>query len=295
MLHAADGLLAGHMRQGGTVNHIADGVIARHIGAVVIVIPVVHNYLAALHGDAGLFKTKVLEVGHHAHGAQHHVAVDNRLGIAFHILDGHMAHVAFHIHLLHTGASHHFHTHLAESAAHLRCRILVFVGQDLGHELHKGNLHADTLVEEGELAADGTAAAHHHALGFEGQRHCLAVADNALAVLWHAGHHTATGACGHDDMTGFVFRHRAVLGGGHLHLVTGFHAAGTHNHFHVVLLQQELDTLAHCLGHTARTLHHGTHVGLHSLRCHAIAGCMVYIVEHLGTLQQSFGRDTTPV
>ena len=150
------------------------------------------------------------------------------------------------------------------------------------------------LVEEGKLAADGTAAANNHALGFERQGHGLAVANDALAVLRHIGHHLAACARGDDDMRGFI--HLGVAFGiGDFDTVAGFHTACAHDDIHVVLLQQELYALAHGLGHTARPLHHSRHVGLDRLCRHSICSRMVNIVEHLCALQQSLCGDATPV
>ena len=82
MLHAANGLCAGHMCQGGTMHHVTDGVVARHVGLVVVV----NRDFSTLKGDAGLFKADILQVGDHTHSAQHYVAVDNGLGVVMPIL-----------------------------------------------------------------------------------------------------------------------------------------------------------------------------------------------------------------
>ena len=252
MLHTAHGLCTGHMRQCRPMHHVADCIISRHIG----LIPVIYYYLATLHSNAGLFQSQILKIGHHAYGTQHHVAVHNRLCVAFHIFYGHMTNIAFNIYLLNTGTGHNFHSHLAETTAHLRCCVFILVGQYLGHKFNERHLYADTLIEESKLAANSSAAAHNHTLRLEGQGHGLTVSNNALAILRHAWHHTATRTCGNNYMLGFILCHGTV-GSRHGNLVPRLHTATAHYHFYIIFLQQKLHTLAHRLCHASRTLHHG--------------------------------------
>ena len=84
-LHADNAFGRGHVGQRGAGHDVADGVDAGHVGLV----EVVDDDAALLHLDAQLFEAQVFEVGLHAHGAQHHVALN--LLLAFGGFHGHFA------------------------------------------------------------------------------------------------------------------------------------------------------------------------------------------------------------
>ena len=189
-----------------------------------------------------------------AHRAQHDVALDRLL--AFRGLHGHLAALAAGVHLGHFAAGHHLDALLLEALLQLLAHVLVLHGHHVRQELDQGDLRADGVVEIGELAADGTAADHHHALGLLGQHHGLAVADDLLAVLLQGGQFAAACTGGDDDVLAFHDLLLAV-GAGHFDLLAGLQLAGAHDHVDLVLLHQELHAVAHALGHVAAALHDG--------------------------------------
>nr|GFD52245.1 hypothetical protein [Tanacetum cinerariifolium] len=108
-------------------------------------------------------------------------------------------------------------------------------------------------VEVGKLDTDGARAHHHEALGQLLHGHGLAVADNFLVVDGHGGQLARAGASGQNDGFGF-HRFLAAVGFGHFYFAGGHHFAGAHHGFNLVLFEQEVDALAHAIGHAAAAL-----------------------------------------
>ena len=65
LLHARDAFCRGDVRQGRTGYAIANGVVARDVGRVVIV----HHNFAVVNDDSDVFQTDVLNVGDYTCGA----------------------------------------------------------------------------------------------------------------------------------------------------------------------------------------------------------------------------------
>ena len=113
-------------------------------------------------------------------------------------------------------------------------------------------------------------------------------------ILRQVGEIARAGARGNDDV-GSRKNTLFAVGVGNLDIVVRHHPGGTHNDIDVVFLEQELNTLAHSLGHTARALHHSRQIGIGGLGVDTVGGGMVDIVEYLSALEESLGGDATPV
>ena len=187
-------------------------------------------------------------VGHDAHGAQHHVSVEHFFALLG--LDVDLAALARGVHSRDLAGGHDVDAGLFEAPGELLAHLLVFDRHDVGHVLHNGDLRANGVVEVGEFDADGAGPDDDQLLGLLLHRHGLAVTDDLLSVLREVGKLTAAGASGDDDVVGFDH----LLGAfriGDLHLAARHQLAVAHDDINLVLLHEELHAFGHAVRDTA--------------------------------------------
>ena len=171
--------------------------------------------------------------------------------------------------------------------------IFIFYRYYPGQKFYHGNFCAHTVIEISKLYTYGTAAYNYHGFWLCGQRHCLAVTNYFFAILFKIGQFAAAGAGCYYNM--FCFNGiLATICLGYFYLAFGFQLAKTHDHINLILLHQELHAPAHFIGYTAAAFDNGCKILL-AAGFNTIVFGVVYIIHYIGTLQQCFGRNATPV
>ncbi len=185
------------------------------------------------------------------------------------------------------------HAVLLEVALQGLRNVRIFVGNNGGHEFHDGHFGAHGVVDVGKLDADSARTYDHHRFGLLGQGHGLAVANNFLAVLGQVGQLARTSTCRQNDVLG-----RQNLGSFfrlHLDFFAGEHLTVAHDHVNFILFHEELNALAHAVGHIAAALDHFAKVVLGFLHRNTVVFRVLDVFKHLRALDQGLGGDTAPI
>ncbi len=282
----------GLVRQHRPHDHVADGIDAIHVGAVVTV---GLDPAALVECDTGFFQAEAFGVGLASDGDQHDVGLDgfrvatgsrfDRHGQAFALL-GNAGHFRGQLE---------FHALFFQHALELLGDVAVHRSENLVHELDHGDLGAEAVPDRSQLEADHPAADDDQLARNLVKLQRTGGGDHLLFVDLHTRQGHDVGAGGDDDILCLNLRDLAVLGG-HLDLACGQDLAGAVEGIDLVLLDQEADPADVGVDHILLVFHHDRQVELRLVdldaeHVEAVTG----LLEHFRGMQQRLGRNAADV
>ena len=274
----------GYMGQLHLAVDVADGVHAGDIGPAEAVdlhkaLPV-HLYAEGFQADAP-------GVGNPASGHEDHVALRRALGP---VLDGGVIHLQAGLDGFHFDAQDQLHAVLFQLGLHKVRDILVQGSQHPVQHLHHGDLHAQAVIEGGELNADDPAAHDDDVFGAGGHVQEARGIHHAGEVHAGNGNPGGAGAGGHDQVS--ALQSLAIV---QFHSGPGGEGGVGPDDGNAVALFQEADAVAQLLRDGVFPLDDFRVIEGHVPGGDAESGPVFRLVVHAGGVEEGLGGDAAPV
>ena len=162
------------------------------------------------------------------------------------------------------------------------------------HKFYNRDFRTNRGVHIGKFHSDGTCTDDNHTFGLFFQNHCFAVVDYFFTIDWHVGQTFGPTTSGNNDVLCTVLGFGA-LGIRYLYLFVRCQNAISVDDSDFIFFHQKIDPLAHAIGHTPTTLYDAFPICFGAANLDAIIFCMLNVFKNLGTFDECFGGNATPV
>ena len=172
--------------------------------------------------------------------------------------------------------------------------VRIFHRNDTIHEFNNSHFGAHRIIKISKLNTNRTATHNNHRFWLLSKYHCIAVADDLFAILWKIRQLAASSAS-RDNNILTLYDLFSPISGSHFNLSLTGNFTISHYHINLVLLHQELNTLAHFVGYTSTSLHNCTKIMGNISSVDTIICTVFHVIIYLCTFQQGLGWNTTPI